>query len=299
MVGKSVGFTGRLFSRLMTGIILSVILLMANKGVIAQSFTWSGSFQYSGGSYYFTERTDSFYFTNSLSVAGERTRVTFNIPYVVQSTPWISYGPEGVRPTGGSRHGQVGMGSGAVMMPGGNPQDRRRDRVHLPDSDIGRHSGFSDPSMNISLRITQTHLRSPTIHLNSMLKVPLASPSSGFGSGSWDFGFGISLLQPIGTWISFADVMYLWMGDMEELELNNPLTYGIGLGRGFKEGRWLMSISLNGMTRWIDEYDPPVNVGIGITYSISSHITLSTSVSAGFTETSPDLSLGAGWSTRF
>jgi len=80
----------------------SVLLVFIGTGSIqAQNVTYSGNLQFATGSYFFTERTESIYFTNSFSLSGDYMRVSLSIPYVIQSTPWISYSPGGGIPTTG------------------------------------------------------------------------------------------------------------------------------------------------------------------------------------------------------
>lgn len=279
--------------------LMSGLLVLLGTGVIqSQNITYSGNLQYSAGSYFFTERTESFYFTNGLSISGDRSRISFSIPYVVQNSPWISYGPGGGIPTGGTGHGQVSrQGPGS----GDHDQDRVRHGRHsidLPDTASYRQSSFSDPSVHGSMRIYNSKQQNTNLSLNASVKVPFAKPASGFGTGAWDFGGGLSIFHRIRTFFLFSDIMYWNMGDMDDLVLRNPISGGFGMGKAFQEGKWMVSASVFGSTKIIDNVDPPVSLNIGLGHSISSKSSLNGSFSFGLSEFSPDFSIGAGWSVQ-
>lgn len=278
----------------------SALLVLIGTGCIqAQSVTYSGNLQFSTGSYFFTERTESLYFTNGLSISGDRARVSFSIPFIVQNSPWISYGSGGGIPTGGTGHGQVGQQGGASGNQNQNLSHGGRHRLDIPDTVSYRQASFSDPSVHGSLRLYNSPLQNTNLSLNASVKVPFANPASGFGTGAWDFGAGLSLFHRIGTVFLFGDVMYWQMGDMDDLDLNNPTSVSVGAGKAFSEGKWMLNTSISGSTKIVDTVDPPVNMSAGLGYIISSKMSLNGSFSFGLSESSPDFSAGVGWSIQF
>lgn len=82
-----------------------VAFTLNTQSVVAQTVNYTGSTQFSTGSYYFEDYTNSFYFSNGLSVQYGIMTMSFNIPYVFQSTPWVSYTEFGGIPTGGTQQG--------------------------------------------------------------------------------------------------------------------------------------------------------------------------------------------------
>ncbi|MDX1586880.1 MAG: hypothetical protein R3222_09055, partial [Balneolaceae bacterium] len=103
-------------------------MLLAGSGwqAISQNLSYNGSAQYATGDYFFTEKTGSFFLSNGLSVRGERITLSINVPYIVQSSPWISYSSHGLLPTGGPGNGTVaGRGNDGMGM--GNGMGRRID----------------------------------------------------------------------------------------------------------------------------------------------------------------------------
>jgi hypothetical protein len=281
----------------------SVLISVLYMPVEAQSVRWNGNISYSEGKYLFNESTGSMYINNSLSFEYGRLTITGGVPFIIQNSPWITYGTGSGLPTGGTQHGEVGRigsGSGNNGSDGMGPGSGRRNRVDLTDTTSYRSSSFSDPYVSASLMLTDRYSSRFSLILNSQLKIPVASPSAGFGSGAWDGAMGLSASRSSeGGWLLFADVMYWWLGDMDELELNNALAYGAGLGKLFVGSKWMTSIALNGMTSIMEGFDPPLSLSAGAGYRVSDSKGLTLTVGKGLSESSPDLSIGIGWYIRF
>jgi hypothetical protein len=264
----------------------------------AQSVRWQGSSSYSNGSYYFSETTGSFYISNGLSVEAKGVNISVSLPFVVQSTPWISYTTAGKLPTGGTQSGEVhGSGSGSGSGSGGQGMGGRRNIIELPDTTSYSRSSFSDPSIAISAALLNNYSSRTSIYLNANLKIPLSNPASGFGTGAWDGGAGLSLSKGLGSTVMiFTDLMYWWLGDMEDLPLKNGLSYGVGFGKLFRGSPWTVNISLSGFTEIVDGYDPPLTLAGGAGYRVSEKASLTLSAGTGLSESSPDITIGFGWS---
>lgn len=267
----------------------------------AQQLSYSGGIQYAGGAYYFTERTYSFYFTNSLILQDRGFSVSISVPFVVQTSPWISYTQSGFLPTGGPQHGSVsgnnGMGGNNGSGGAGMSKAKGRRRIDIPDTASYSQSSFSDPTISVGIPIlNSSKLNSGTnIRLVGDLKIPLADPEQGYGTGAWDGGLGAALSQRVKTWFIMVNLQYWWFGDMAELKLNDALSYGGGVGKSFNDTKWMILASFNAMTKIITDTDPPINVGGGVSYSISPKSMITANTSFGLTNSSADFVLGAGW----
>jgi hypothetical protein len=124
----------------------------------------------------------------------------------------------------------------------------------------------------------------------------LADPNSGFGTGAWDAGAGISWSQQIkNNFLFVISGMYWQLGDMDDLDFNNILSYSAAVGRSFKNGKLMATTSFFGSTEVIDGVDPPINVGGGLNFQVSNQIYLNTNFLVGLTESSSDLSISFGW----
>lgn len=281
-----------------TGLASLLFLVFASVNLSAQGLSYTGNLQFSTGDYFFTERTESVYFTNGLSWSGSRTRISFNLPYVIQSSPLISYGPSGGIPTGGTGHKQVGQKSGGRGNHSLNQSGNDHGRVEVIDTVSYQTASFADPSVYGSFRILGATSRSTSLTLNTSVKIPFAKPSSGFGTGEWDFGAGLSLFQRFRSTFIFGDVMFWRMGDMADLNLNNPVSLSVGVGRAINNGKWMLSTSAAGSTKIIDSVDPPASLNVGLGYYKSTKTSINGTLSVGLSESSSDISAGIGWSYK-
>lgn len=286
--------------------ILFVLIFTAGAGNgQAQQVRYSGSVQYATGSYYFTERTASLYLNSGLEISGDNISMNVNIPLITQNTPWISYSSTGMGPlpTGGPHSGMVNNGgrSGGNGGNGGNGQGNhmgthrinpgRADTLNLTKT------SFGDPSVSGNIQVYESRFGDASVNANIGIKFPVADPATGFGTGAWDFGGGASWSQRFtGQNLLILSGMYWRLGDMRDLDLNDILSYSAAIGHFFQSGKWLVTASFFGSTQIIDDIDPPLNAGGGISFQASPKVNLNTSVLFGLTESASDFSVGFGWS---
>jgi hypothetical protein len=262
----------------------------------AQTLSWSGSGQFSTGSYFFEENTKSFYFVNGLQYTNGRLSLGANLPLVVQNSPWISYTSHGSFPTGGTQNGAVGKGAGnrqsgnSGMMTGmGN-----KGKIELSDTTSYNQMGVGDPWANASFSLLQPWSRT-SIRITAGVKVPVSSPSKGFGTGAWDAGAGFSLSQRIRDFFLLGDISYWSYGDMDELKLNNVVSYGAGIGHKSPYTNWIVNGSFRGSTAFIEDIDPPMSINLGAAYTYPDSRSFHVLLLFGLTESAPDFSVGIGW----
>lgn len=262
----------------------------------AQTVSWSGSGQFSTGSYFFEETTKSFYFVNGLQYSNKRFSLGAHVPLIIQNSPWISYTAQGNVPTGGTQHGAVGRGAGnrqsgnSGMMPGMG----KHGKIQLPDTTSYNQMGVGDPWVNASFSLLQPWSRT-SVRITTGVKVPVASPAKGFGTGAWDVGAGFSLSQRIRDFFLLGDVSYWSYGDMDELELKNIISYGAGIGHKSPYTNWILSGSFRGSTTLIEDIDPPMSVNLGAAYTYPDSRSIHVMFLIGLTESAPDFSAGIGW----
>lgn len=276
-----------------------VLFALAGAGQASgQSLYYSGSMQYATGSYFFEENTRSFYLTNGLNIKNGQYSMSADFPFVVQSSPWISYNSYGGIPTGGPQHESVGQhytrGSGSGQGKG----EGRRQQIDLADTSSYTQSGFSDPSLSLQYQVVGSGTGPAALYLNTSVKFPLADPSNGFGTGAWDMGFGGSISRRFDTWFATANVMYWHFGDMPELELKSSLAYGAGVGKSLYGGQWLVLGSFNAMTEIIEGVNPPMSAALGIGYQVGTRTSLNVNTSFGMSESSSDIAFGGGWQIK-
>lgn len=279
----------------------------------AQEVTYTGSLQYSTGSYVFTERTHSFYLMTGLSARGRGFEVDASIPFIVQNSRLITYVGNAPLPTGGPDHlavrrrepgagiptrrgggtGRSGMGrSGGLAratLPGAA---QATDSVTYADDYSGR---LGDPFLEGALEIAPGDGFLRSLRLKAGTKAPLADLDSGVGTGEWDYLAGGSVMFAVGGLYFFADVGWWWLGDLPDLELRDGPSYGLGIGKAVFDGRSSLLFTLAGARASIVTVDAPLIAGVSLGHDLGQGRSLSLGASVGLSEASPDLSVLLGW----
>jgi hypothetical protein len=134
----------------------------------------------------------------------------------------------------------------------------------------------------------------PWIAFSSQIKIPTASAESYFGTGEFDYGVGLTFRKPLTSFIAFGDIGYLNLGDPEQITYLNPLTFGMGIGKGFDYGKYSISLYYQRYTKIYEAYAAPHQLSLGFYVNIISRTFLSIIGSKGLSETSPDFSISAG-----
>lgn len=285
----------RRFAGWTAAVALCAVAALPTQGQTALNY--SGSVQYATGSYIFAERTHSVYLFNGLDLSHGRLQASVSVPIIYQSSPWVSYTVGGGVPSGGPQQGTVG-GHGPGGGPGGGSGAGRRrggDPIVLPDTATYDDIGVGDPSLRVDLTLLRG-TTGPTVRLAGSAKAPIADVNRGFGTGAWDTGFGLSLSQRLGHWFLFGEALHWWLGDMDDLTLQNAVSYSASIGRAFQDGRLGALASVSGYTEIIDTAAPPLQTALGLSYQFGGGAySLNATVSAGLSESMPDVSMSLGW----
>jgi hypothetical protein len=278
---------------------LAAGLLLATSGASAQQLSWTGAASYSRGSYVFDATTHSVYLSTGLQMTMGRLDLSGSIPLVLQNSGLVTVVGGTTLPTGGPDAGTVGkrqpgetIGTGRGSGPGGGGGTSVDSVTYRNEftSEIG------DPFFSTALRVYEGDGILRSLQARVSTKAPLRDVDSGVGTGEWDFGAGGTAFAALGGTFVFADVAYWWYGDMPELELADGLTYGIGVSRAFHEGRASVMASFLGASATIETMESPASLGLGIGYVPRPGRSFSAGVALGLSESSPDLSVYAGWS---
>jgi hypothetical protein len=276
---------------------LAAALWASSAPATAQQIVYIGSAQVASGDYIFTERTTSFFIVNGLELTFGPVRVSGTLPAIVQSTPWITYGVVPV-PSGGRESAEVGnqIGRGRGSGSGSGTGATGRTVVVLPIEELAYQTGIGDPLVRGDVEIVSDVAARPSVRLHAAAKIPLRDPDSGFSTGEWDVGSGISLAKSAGRNSVFADVSYWRFGDPAGLELQDAVAYSAAYGRTLATGRWSLMASVSGWSTMIEGADPPVEVGLGVTRLVgAANRGVSLFANVGLTETAPDFSIALGW----
>lgn len=275
------------------GIGLGALLLGTPAPSQAQQLGYSGGIQLASGGYGFQSSTGSFALFNGLDLSAGRLRAWFQVPFIIQSSPWVSFAGTGMVPSGGPYNGAVGEHtSGGGMMSGGT--------MTMPDSGQYAHASLGDPLAGASFEAVRESTGRPSVRLTLAVKAPLANPTRGFGTGAWDGSAGLSLAKSFGRTVVLASAAYWVLGDLPGLTLQDPVVYSIAVGRLFgTTGKVSALTTFSGSTGIVPDRAGPRQVGAGASYRLSQKRTIGVLANIGLSPTAPDLSLLLSWQIRF
>jgi len=284
-------------------------------GIAAQEVTYSGSLQYATGSYVFAERTHSAYLISGLGVEAGRFELRGSVPVIFQNSAVVTYVQGSPLPTGGPdheavrrrepgttipTHGRGGMGRGGggmsfrpVLRTGeAGQQAQGTDSVAFAD-DFATNLG--DPMLQGSVELFSGTGIVRSLRLSGGAKVPVADLDSGVGTGEWDYLTGASVALGASDLYLFGDLSWWWLGDLPDLELEDGLSYGAGVGHALFGGRGSVLATVSGAQASIATVEAPVTAGLSVGYTLEDGPSLSLGTAVGLTESSPDFSLFLGW----
>jgi hypothetical protein len=243
----------------------------------AHELAYTGSLQLATGGYGLSEPTRSLYFLSGLTLSSGAWRFSSSIPLVAQSTPSIS-------------------NSGVGPVPGDDPHHPR----YVPPATgttVSRSGelGVGDPSLRAEVEILKPKGSIRSLRLVGVAKAPLAASGRGLGTGAWDYGTGVAVVQRLGGAFAFADVTYWVLGDPAGIDLQNSVAYSVAFGRMLAAGKLGVLGSLSGYTRVLPDFDPPAQLGFLMTYWLRSGRSVTGGAAFGVTDAAPDFTLSLGW----
>ncbi len=290
-------------------VVLAAAVLAAAAGAATgqeSQFTYSGSLQYASGDYTLSETTSSFLLYNGFVYRKGKWSFTASIPLIDQDSPYVTYAggtpvPSGRRQgvdtatTGTMGSGGSGTTNGAGTTNG--PGTGRGGTVIVPDPQTldFDESGLGDPVFRADFAVLQSQASGVRFGLYGAAKPPLADEDSGFGTGEWDYGAGVTVSRRVGSTLFLADLGYWIFGDLPDFELEDPFAYSIGVGRLLEGGRYSVLGSVSGYTETVDGVDGPIEAGFTVSRLARSGRSFNVTLSAGLSESAPDYSISTGW----
>ena len=294
---------------------LAVVALLAAaaSSAAAQDLTWTSSLGYAAGEYIFSETTRSFTFSNGLDVRFSRVRLSASLPLVYQNTTAIALVHGVPVPTGGPESDAVrrrqadstiqmrrqglggngqGGGSGSVVPWSPSNQTEAVDTIAGPGD---YQLEVADPLFSTAIELLDGGGWIRSLQVAGFAKAPVASIESGVGTEAWDFGGGVSLAAGNARFLLFADATWWSYGDMPDLELEDGLSYGVGVGVSASE-KLMMIASFSGMGRIVPTADPYASLAAAASYEVMEGKRISAGAGVGMTESASDLTLFLGWS---
>jgi Putative MetA-pathway of phenol degradation len=246
------------------------------------SVSYMGSIQVARGYYIFSQATTGLYVFNGLSLSSGRFTLTASVPLISQNTPYITYTSIGFLPSGGTESSSVSQRQG-------------HETVVVPEVVEYKARGLGDPFITAGLTLVKDGGAMPSIQVTGQLKVPVADPDSGLGTGELDWAAGISLSKRMGRFFVFADAVYWTLGDLPDLDLQNAWAYGVSLGHSFRGGRYALLASYSAYSEVIAGVEPPSSLGLSLSIKVGGRSSLMLNSMFGLSESSPAVSFSLGW----
>ncbi|KPK04913.1 MAG: hypothetical protein AMS20_07855 [Gemmatimonas sp. SG8_28] len=273
----------------------------------AQQLHYEGALSLTSGTYLFTERTNSWTLSTGLAFAAGPVTFRASLPMFVQNTTLLTSSGGGLVPTGGSSSGTVADSSSARRGRGGTiPTGATTSSLSVPSLSVvqsadgtievpsaavtGYAAHAGDPLIGATAAVSSGRL---SLLLGASAKVPL-NDSTGYGTGAWDFGGSGSLSYLFGlTTMISVDAAYWVMGDLPELDLQNPLLLSASLSFLGLSG-WGVSGSLSTASPVIDGYSGSTMV-TGSLLRVGRSRSLGLNIGVGLSAMAPDVTVGLTW----
>lgn len=287
----------------------------AGSSLLAQRLEYTAALSASRGSFIFAEPTTSWVFDQGLVLAADRWRLGLNIPLVTQNSSALTYIGGMPVPTGGPDAGAVrtrdgsttigmrrrgaGTGGGGALLLGAPGTTTAASA--LADSGFVALPGAYTTNVGDPMLAAATELAfgaSGTTRLGAQLlaKIPVATPSSGVGTGEFDYGAGLSFSAAGARTFCFADVSHWVLGDMPDLPLRDITSGALGVGLTFGEmGRVSTLASVTGATAIVGNMEAPLSAGLSLGIAAGERRFFTVGANAGLSESAPDWSLSLGW----
>ncbi len=267
--------------------VIGVILLM-NVPVQTGEITVSGLLKWNSGNYVYSDITNTTYLYPTLRYKTDFYFVSVGLPFIAQNTDLITHMGYGIIP---SEHGHGDQssddGHNHGMFSGG----------HMGDHAMNRAVG--DLFLNMGMTMVKEGDNIPALSFTALVKLPTAGTDQNLGTGELDYGIGISARKNMGFVYGFWDINYYLLGDPQEIELMNPIGFGLGIGKPLLNGKLSFLAYYYGYTEILKGVEPPREITLNTNYHINPMYQINGGISFGFSESSPDLGLFIGSSVTF
>lgn len=274
-----------------------VFLISLSQSGISGTWSINGGVQYLNGDYIYTTRTSTYYLSGGIRYQSNRWNAGISVPLIAQNNDLVSGSGGMFLPSDHNHQGQNGGGMGGGNQGGGMVGGNR-----VVTDEVGSQFEFGMGDVYLSGQYQlvgggSSNLlpRSPSIAISAQIKFPTASKERNFGTGEFDYGMTVNVAKQWKNYAAFLDGGYWLLGDPPEIDYKNPFTYGIGIGRFFRNGQFSALLYYQGYSIILENYDPPRQGSLGFYYRLNHQTIFSAMAIAGFSDTSPDFGLSVGF----
>lgn len=275
--------------------VLSILMFIAvgSLNLYAQGkWMLTANFQMNSGKYIFDQNLNTYYLFGGISYDDINWSFSASLPVIASDDGSVGSIGNMISPTQGSMHN--------------NSNPTYTNTSHHGMMGSGSTSSFSnlnfslgDLYLNGNYKITNQYNSGIDFYVKGFVKIPFVDKSKGLGTGKFDYSFGLGLRKYFDPLFAYAEAGYLVIGDTEELNYNNPITYGIGIGDYLLNNKLGILLSVEGYSKLIDSYQPPIQASLGLIYSSNNTISYTVTFSKGFTNLNSNYIMGFGMGFRF
>ncbi len=237
---------------------------------------------------------------NRVAWSERRWSLELTVPVLYQSSselPWSAgrplpggHGPgrdDGGQGGGGGRGGGGGHGGGG----GGGGGTPDPDPVPGDSHDLG----FGDPSLRGTLELLDPTSRFGALALVAAVKTPLASTSSGFGTGKWDVGTSLLWQPPTESLAISVEVGHWWLGDPPAVALDDVVVGRLRVGAPIGASSYRWEARLWGNSAAAAEVADAASLGFEVARSLDVGRAVFVAVEVGLTSGAPDAAVAVGF----
>lgn len=229
----------------------------------------STGFDYSVGDYGDTEDTKIHYIPVSASYSFFPWTAKVTVPYLSIE------GPGGV----------VGGVDGGVVVGEG-------------DVEVEKNEGLGDVVASVMYSIEPAEAGRPFIDFTAKVKIPTADEDDGLGTGETDYKLQVDVAQQFGDFTPFVTAGYQFMGSSDEVELDDRALFSVGTDYRLQKGTSL-GLAYDYIQAASDSSDDGSEALLYINQKLADAWTLNVYTVKGFSDGSPDWSLGSQVSHKF
>lgn len=287
--------TGRII--VIMSMLLFIIILFSPAGKVFAGGQWfvNTSAQVTKGNYIFDGSTTAYYFYGGLRYQSDRWSVSASLPLIAQRDDLVTYTGGIFLPTGGMHHTDNDMMDrfGGGMMGGHSDWDDEQG-MHGMSPFSNLNYGLGDLYLDSEITLLREQISLPSLSLNAQLKIPTANQAKNYGTGKYDYGVGLVVRKSMNSFLLFANVGFLVIGDPADVTFNDPVTFGLGLGKFFNQGRSSLMLYYQSYSEILPGYQPPSQISLGYYFRVFRTLTISMVALAGMSDTSPNVSFLSG-----
>ncbi len=265
-------------------VMILVIIGMCSYSEAQDKFFITTSLNVVGGSMSDSSHNNSYYLYGGLRYQAQDYYLSLSMPLVFNSSGSFTqvggmYIPNGNgNNTGGGMNSSIGHGS----MTGGS---RGMSSMNI---------GIADMYLYGSYYILKETNSFPGFSADGFVKFPTASPSLSIGTGKFDFSLAVSARKFIGTFSLYLQTGYLFLGNVTDPNIENPITFSAGIGKSFGNGKHLFLLEYDSYSTIVNGYAAPKQLSLGYICSISPSLSYLMIGSVGLNNSTSDYSVSAG-----